>query len=137
MWMTRRPAASRRAAAATTSMTMNAGTSLREDADTSRFAFPRRLALSSMMAVSGMMAMVWRGAIAPLSPHFPDWYRHVRRPVLTLTSASLAWQHRSEQGRFFDDGEYFLPYGHRPAFPRKRGRDVQEVPGAAQRGGPD
>src|SRR5262245_46743461 len=102
--MTRRPAASRRAAAAITSMTMNAGTSLRAEADSHRFAFSGRLALSSMMALMPAKlggfrlrqlhqvaeSRVYLGsasATAPLSPHLPDWYRHVRRPILPRTNA--------------------------------------------------
>src|SRR5262249_60383755 len=61
--MIRRPAASRRAAAATTSMTMNAGTSLRADARAPTLSSPvsrrgagrgaaERLALSSMTAIA-------------------------------------------------------------------------------------
>ena len=57
MWMTRPPAASMRAAAAITSITMKGGTSLR--ADGAR----RRFAESSMAPTSSVPA--------PLSPHSP------------------------------------------------------------------
>src|SRR5262245_10084036 len=100
--MIRRPAASRRAAAATTSMTMNAGTPLRADALTP--ALPEsdsgervgwwtavRLALSRMTALVPAEAGCFRprhrhlmaqrpvhpvAAAAPLPPHLPDWYCH-------------------------------------------------------------
>ena len=59
MWMTRPPAASIRAAAAITSITMNGGTSLRAEGVISR-----RAASSIIHASCG------RGTAAPLSPHF-------------------------------------------------------------------
>jgi hypothetical protein len=43
MWMTRPPRSSIRAAAAITSITMNGGTSLRVEAEISRFAFSSML----------------------------------------------------------------------------------------------
>src|SRR5579883_1667238 len=95
MWMTRCPAASRRAAAATTSITMKGGTLLRVDAHSLRFVFAGRSALSSMMATvpadirysrfRQLHYVIQRrvcgpgpvGAGAPLSQHLPAWYRHV------------------------------------------------------------
>src|SRR5713101_6083090 len=100
--MIRRPAASRRAAAATTSMTMNAGTALRADARAPTLPSPAsgggvgwgtagRLALSSMTAMvpaevgcfrlrqlhhAGELRVHPVGAAAPLPPHLPDWYCH-------------------------------------------------------------
>ena len=60
MWMTRPPAASMRAAAAITSITMNAGTSLRTEGAISRLA-------ASNIAFRSLMS---RANSAPLSPHF-------------------------------------------------------------------
>ena len=58
MWMTRPPAASMRAAAAITSITMNGGTSLRADGTISRF------------AASSIDSIVReQGATAPLLPY--------------------------------------------------------------------
>src|SRR5262245_55263686 len=100
--MIRRPAASRRAAAATTSITMNAGTSLRADAltptrpasaggETVGWGSSKRLALSRMTALAPAEARCFRprqrhfvaglqvfpvAAAAPLPPHLPDWYCH-------------------------------------------------------------
>src|SRR5258706_5726210 len=98
--MMRRPAASRRAAAATTSITINAGTSLRADALTPTLpgsASPggggwgtaKRLALSRMTAPAeaGRFRPLQRhhmaelpaplvAAAVPLPPPLLDWYCH-------------------------------------------------------------
>src|SRR5262245_52834203 len=109
--MIRRPAASRRAAAATTSITMKAGTSLRADAFTPTrpasasekrvgWGTAKRLALSRMTALAPAEAACFRprhrhhaaelqalpvAAAAPLPPHLPDWYCH-RSASLVLTT---------------------------------------------------
>src|SRR5262245_25875971 len=62
MCTTRRPAASMRAAAAITSITMKAGTALRAEGVSSRFAVSNIVSRPLML----------RGNLAPLSPHFCD-----------------------------------------------------------------
>src|SRR6476620_1634347 len=79
MWMTRPPAASMRAAAAITSITMNAGTSLRADGVITRLA-------ASTIVFRPLMS---RADSAPLSPHFCGQIGHrgpaIRRDRTALT----------------------------------------------------
>ena len=93
MWITRRPAASSRAAAATTSITMKGGTSLRAEG------------AAAVRSASSLRAR--RRMTAPLPPHLPrlvppSFARLMlsrRRRLLTVprTASAVAWRDGIEQ----------------------------------------